>query len=196
MLHASAVRLDEGLLLFIGDSGAGKSTLAGNFHQMGNPAISDDCVWIKEGRNQIVAVPSYDGLRLWEDSLDVLFSSERNISTMAHYSTKKRVSLNESDTLMRRKGCHILSVVVLSPPRHPASDYGIMLDPVPRREAFIEIANQTFQLDSYDYNERSPQMQTLGSLLTTVPTFRLSVPHDYALLPTVRRRILDAVLVA
>jgi hypothetical protein len=63
LLHASAVRLEQGLLLFIGESGAGKSTLAGNFHQFGMPAVSDDCVWLRESKVEIEAVPTYGGLR-------------------------------------------------------------------------------------------------------------------------------------
>jgi hypothetical protein len=193
MLHASAVTFEQGLILFIGESGAGKSTLAGNFHRAGNPAVSDDCIWVKEYKDQIIAVPSYVGLRLWEDSLQVLFSSNHNTHLIAHYSTKKRVAFNKTDILKFRKGCPVLSVIVLDPPSQ-TSNPGIRLDPISFREAFIEIANESFQLDSFDRNERSSHMQTLALIATKVPTFRLSMPRDYELLPVVRQKILEIVL--
>lgn len=190
MLHASAIRFEDGLVLFIGNSGAGKSTLAGNFHLLGNPAVSDDCVCIEMERNEIVAIPSYGGLRLWEDSLQVLFSAKQNTQLMSHYSAKKRVQLNDSGTVKGQNGRQILAVFLLSPQRS-SSELDINLEVIPRREGFIEIANQTFQLDSYDYSERNPQMQALALLVKRVPMYRLFMPHDYALLPKVRQRILE-----
>jgi hypothetical protein len=192
MFHASAVQHEQGLLLFIGDSGTGKSTLAGNFHQAGNPAISDDCLWIKENQDQIVAVPSYGGLRLWEDSLGVLFAVEQDTQSMAHYSSKKRVPLNENDLLRFGKGVPVLAVIVLSPPSDkPISE--IALDRLSHRETFIAMMKQTFQLDLSDLKRISRHMQALGRIVPRLPSFRLSMPRDYDLLPVVRQKILEKV---
>ena len=193
MLHASAVRLEQGLILFIGDSGAGKSTLAGNFHQMGNPVISDDCVWIKEDKNQIVAVPSYGGLRLWEDSLQVLFASEASIHSMAHYSSKKRVTFHENESLVSGTGFPVLAVILLSP-SDQISASEVVLDKLSRRETFIAMLKQTFQLDLRDLERMTRLMQTLGCIVPMLPAFRLSMPRDYGLLPIVRQKILETVL--
>jgi energy-coupling factor transporter ATP-binding protein EcfA2 len=193
MLHASAVRLEEGVILFIGDSGAGKSTLAGNFHQAGIPIISDDCVWVKESQTGIVAVPSYGGLRLWDDSLAALFAGEKNIHPMAHYSAKKRVSLNGSDIHECRKGVQILAMIMLSPPDN-TSVPDVILDWLPLREAFITLMKQSFQLNVMDRDRIKRHSSAIGSIVSSLPAYRLSMPRDYALLPLARQKILETVL--
>lgn len=193
MVHASATRLKNGLILFLGDSGAGKSTLAGNFHQAGQPAVSDDCIWIKEGKTAIKAIPTYGGLRLWEDSLDILFPSEQNIDPVAHYSAKKRVSLKENDFPRFSKGIPILAVFVLSPIGDtPVSE--INLDRLSQREAFIALMKQSFQLNVLDIKRLKRHMGALGRIVPRIPAYRLSMPHDYDLLPLVRQKILEKVL--
>jgi len=193
MLHASAVQLEQGLLLFIGDSGVGKSTLAGDFHQAGQPVVSDDCLWVKENKDQILAVPSYGGLRLWEDSLSVLFAAEQDTHSMAHYSTKKRVPLNENELLRFGRGIPVLAVIVISPPgQTPVSE--VILDQLSRREAFIAMMKQTFQLNLMDLERMACHVQALGRIVPRLPSFRLSMPRDYDLLPVVRQKILEAVL--
>lgn len=193
MIHASAVRLEHGLLLFIGDSGTGKSTLAGNFHQEGQPVVSDDSLWIKEGKNAIKAIPSYGGLRLWEDSLQVLFPEEQNTQSVAHYSTKKRVPIKESDARKSMKGIPILAVIVLSPiSGTPVSE--ITLERLSNREAFIALMKQSFQLDVLDMKRMTRHIRALGRIVPQIPAYRLSMPHDYALLPLARQKILETVL--
>jgi len=193
MLHASAVQLERGLLLFIGDSGAGKSTLAGDFHQMGQPVVSDDCLWVKEEGDQVLAVPSYGGLRLWEDSLEVLFAAQEDARSMAHYSAKKRVSLRESDLSEFSNGIPVLAVIALSPPDQTPSSK-IILERLSHREAFIALLKQTFQLDVTDLDRMTRHMRALGDLVPRLPAYRLTMKHDYALLPLVRHKILERVL--
>lgn len=191
MLHASAVRVEQGLLLFIGDSGAGKSTLAGNFHRAGNLAVSDDCLWVKEDEEQVVAVPGYGGLRLWGDSLDALFSGRGATGSVAHYSVKRRVYLDDKLGI-DSSSIPVLAVIMLSQPSQ-ASSSAISLERLSHREAFIAILKQTFQLDLKDHKRMTRHARALGRMVPRLPSFRLSMPHDYNFLPQVRQTILDAV---
>jgi energy-coupling factor transporter ATP-binding protein EcfA2 len=193
LVHASAVRLKQGLLIFIGESGAGKSTLAGHFHQAGQPTISDDSILIKPYRNQIRAIPSYGGLRLWPDSLKELFEPAHTTQPVAHYTEKKRVQLESNDLLRLQKGLPILALIVLSPADQDP-DPEISLTPLSSREAFIELAKQSFQLDMRDSKRTAKRMQILGEIVPRFKTFRLHSPHDYSLLDRVRQLILDTVL--
>lgn len=191
ILHASAALHDKGLLVFLGDSGVGKSTLAGDFHLAGMPAVSDDCLWIKESRRRIVGVPSYANLRLWEDSAEVLFAS-KEFRSIAHYSAKKRLLFDEQGFPDQTKGYPVLAVIALSLPGSP-SEQEIALSPLSPQEAYIEFIKHTFQLFMNDPEKISRHMETLGQLVPRLPVFRLSIPHDYDLLPAVRRAILEQV---
>lgn len=192
MVHASAVRFEHGLILFLGDSGVGKSTLAGNFHQLGNPIVSDDCLMLKEGKNGIKGIPTYGGVRLWNDSLEVLFPPEQGVDPVAHYSTKKRVALDEKDALKLRKGLPVLAMFVLFP-RDPVLGSEITLERLSNREAFITLMKQTFQLDVHDLKRIERHMRRLGRIVSKLPAYRLSMPHKYELLPLVRKKILQTV---
>ena len=190
MIHASAIMFGNGLILFLGDSGSGKSTLAGNFHKAGNPVISDDCLWIKEGKSSIKGVPSYEGLRLWDDSLDALFPSEQKTDSMAQYSSKKRVCFDEYEIPRFCKNIPVLAVFVISPHfRNEVSE--VRLDRLTHRDAFIALMKQSFHLDILDVKRIKRHMQALGRIVPILPFYRLSIPHDYDLLPFVHQQIVD-----
>jgi hypothetical protein len=191
MIHASAVALEPGFVLFMGDSGSGKSTLAGEFHRAGQPVVADDCLWIKDAGCQIESVPSYGGLRLWPDSLEHLFSSWQQTTRMAHYTPKRRLALREGATSLFEQGRPALAMLVLSPLQISS---GVILERLSPRDAFIAVLKQTFQLDLTDLERVSRHAQALGCIIPRLKAFRLSLPHDYALLPLVRQKILDTVL--
>lgn len=192
MVHASAVRIDDGAILFLGDSGSGKSTLAANFHQAGQRALSDDCIWMREHGRAVEVVPSYGGVRLWEDSLDVLFPSQAT-EPMAHYSAKKRISLETENSPASSIWLKVLALFVLAVP-NPNAKPQINIQLLAKREAFIALVKQCFQLDVMDVKRVERQMDTIGRMIPFLPAFHLTIPHDYDLLPQVRQKILEAVL--
>lgn len=194
MLHASAVELESGGLIFIGNSGSGKSTLAGNFHQAGQPVLADDCVRIVESPGAVRAVPTYGGLRLWEDSLNVLFTLGQENKSLAHYSAKKRVVLDRNDQVGMRGGIPILSVVVLAPPDSRPGEPPVSLDRLSFREVFIHLLKQTFQLDVRNPDKIGWLVHSLGRIAVRLPTYQLRMPRDYTLLELVRQKILEKVM--
>ena len=85
----------------------------------------------------------------------------------------------------------VLAVVVLSP---AVDSLEVKLEKLPHREAFIAMLKQTFQLNPTDLERMTRHAQALGRIVPRLRAFRLSMPHDYALLPLVRQKILEAVL--
>lgn len=67
-LHASAVHYEDGVVLFCGRSGAGKSTTATALQKQGYKIFSDDVCVLKEIDGQLMVLPSYPMMKLWEDS--------------------------------------------------------------------------------------------------------------------------------
>ena len=75
LLHASAIILDEELVLFMGPSGAGKSSMAAELHRNGYLLYSDDvCVLLPpmEGMDKAFAVSSYPMMKLWRDTIHAI----------------------------------------------------------------------------------------------------------------------------
>jgi hypothetical protein len=191
MLHASAVQLSGGVVLLIGDSGTGKSTLAANFQQAGNPVLSDDCIWVKESKEQLTTVPSYKGLRLWNDSLEVLFGMNPDTYSMAHYSNKKRIYL-EGDEHSKKDDDHSLRATIVLSPLKQGMSSEISLERLSQSETFISILRQTFQLNLWDQEGMRKHMLVLGKMVPMFNAFRLMMPHEYTLLPQIRKKVLAA----
>lgn len=69
-LHASAVVIQDKLVLVAGDSGAGKSTTTAGLAKNGYPIFSDDIVVLQKGESNDVSVTaSYPMIKLWDDTL-------------------------------------------------------------------------------------------------------------------------------
>jgi hypothetical protein len=192
ILHASAVSIENCAIIFLGDSGTGKSTLAGNFHQSGQPIISDDCLLIKDDETGLKAVSTYNGLRLWDDSLEMLFPAGSKIDSMAQYSAKKRVLLDTKDPYISQNSFPVAAMFVLSPPENGPGEK-IVLERLSSRDEFIAMMKQSFHLDVFDMMRIERYMQALGRIVPKLPAFQLTICHDYDLLPIARQKIFEAV---
>lgn len=72
-LHASAVVVDGGAVLFAGPSSIGKSTLAAAFQQQGYPILADDvCAVSADGADVARVIPGFPRIKLWTDALNKL----------------------------------------------------------------------------------------------------------------------------
>ncbi len=195
MLHASAVSFPDGVVLFIGSTGEGKSTLAGYFHQSGNQAISDDCVRILDDQGAVKVIPSYGGLRLWQDARQFLFPAVQDTAPMAHYSSKQRLLLDPEIPAALENSSQaypILAVIVLSSSGESSDAAPVRLETIPRRQAFIDAMQQTFLLDVTDRQRYTRLMQSLGETVLKLRFFKLTLPHRFDALPQARQLILDA----
>ena len=69
-LHASAVKVGEGCVAFLGRSGIGKSTLAMAFRQRGYPVLTDDLSVVTfDDAQRALVTPGYPQAKLWRDTL-------------------------------------------------------------------------------------------------------------------------------
>lgn len=71
-LHASAMEMGNGAVLFAGVSGAGKSTIAAALLERGYRLLADDVTGIVIDGGDPTALPAFPALRLWADVLECL----------------------------------------------------------------------------------------------------------------------------
>jgi hypothetical protein len=70
-LHASALEVNGGCVLFAGTSGSGKSTVAAAFHGRGYTLAADDiCAIALDDAGHPVVHPGYRHLKLWADAVE------------------------------------------------------------------------------------------------------------------------------
>jgi hypothetical protein len=139
-------------------------------------------------QDRITCVPSYAGLRLWPESITALFEQEPELHTMAHYTDKKRVLMNQSSV----EGSYSLdSIYVLDVPAEVENDGVVTIVPLSSSEAIFEIIKHTFQLDVTDKQRLGQAFKRYEWLARSVSFFRLSYPRDHSFLPNVHTAILN-----
>ena len=187
-LHASAVQTASGACAFIGPSGRGKSTLAAAFHLIGYPVLCDDCLLLKDHPDQVLVEPAYPGLRLWDDGCGVFFGDMQSTLPVSHYTSKRRISTQESDDigcLPLRRVYSLVGYEEEDPLTYP------LIEPLSMRDAFMELVGCAFRLDLTDQAMILRQMRVLERVAKEVPVKRLRLPEDLGMLPAACELILQ-----
>ena len=189
-LHASAIHTSRGVVAFAGPAGSGKSTLAGSFVKLGYPFISDDCLRLKERDQNIYAIPAYPGFRLWEDAEKFLFGGNGNHKSVAHYTSKLRVSVERKPDTYSEEPQPFLRLydIVRSPETEENSD--IVIKKLSPRESFMALIRSAFRLDITDRSMLTRQFGFLKRVVSKISIRQLSFPREFKLLPSVCGSIL------
>lgn len=196
VLHASAVATDQGGIAFIGSSGQGKSTLAASFYQQGFPLITDDGLVIEEANGQLMAVPSYPGLRLWEDSIKAIFQNEKlRVARVAEYTSKARVNVDNGTSKFSSNYIPLKCIYTLPEPGEEQSvneKTEFKIDMIAPRQAFLELYHHAFHsLRLGCRTELARDFKNIGRIADTIPVFRLSYPYKLPLLSQLMKAILN-----
>ena len=203
VLHCSAVASRGGALVFTGKTGQGKSTLAATLALRGCPLLSDDSLLLRPAERQIMAFPSYPSLRLWPEDTRLFEQLGAEISDVAHYTSKKRLRMDAShgsfaEMPVKTTALYILANAAagldgLLPHSCPDADgdAAIAIRKLSAREAFMELVQNSIQMDRVERVSLKAQSEKLAVLANAIPAFRLSYPHDHALLPKVVDTVLE-----
>lgn len=187
VLHASAVAIDGGAVAFAGETGQGKSTLAGSFCRAGAPLVTDDFLVVEETPSELSVIPTYGGLRLWDDAASAVAVASAELPNVAHFSDKKRISLAEHQLPFCSGPVPLERIYLLGDDVPEVSMIGI--EPIPARAAMMELTRYAFHLDLSVSAVREAEFSRLGKLAAAVPVYRLSYPRRWDELPTVQAAI-------
>lgn len=186
-LHASAVVVGGDAVAFAGKTGLGKSTLAASFAAAGFPALTDDCLIVKEEGGQFLAVPAYSSLRLWKDSANALGGDLGRRHRVAAYSQKIRVNGSTSKIPFRGDPAPLRCVYLLET---RAARREVLIETLSERDAFIALVRLAFRLDPYDRGHLANEMDRLARLSRTVSVRLLRVPRRLENLSSVHAAVL------
>jgi hypothetical protein len=75
-LHASAAVINGYAVAFVGGGGAGKSTIVAALARGGRRILSDDIAILEEASGTFRIKPSYPHIRLWPNSVSILFGTK------------------------------------------------------------------------------------------------------------------------
>ena len=187
VLHASAVRTPRGAVAFVGGPRAGKSTLTAGLGLRGWRSMTDDGVMVVARRDRLLAVPSYPGVRLWHAAADRLaLGGGRSV---AHDANKERLVLTDSRVAFSRGAARLRRIYLLAR-RGLRAGGGVLLEPMSRRQATVELVKYTFCLEADDRDRLADQFAQLSRQTGLVDVRRLSAPRAVSGLDRVRDAIL------
>lgn len=113
ILHASAIDIGQGAVVFLGQSGAGKSTLAAGFLEKGYQLLADDLSVISVSPNQQVQVfPALAQVRLWSDVLQQLDYDRHTMRKVWNKEDKYTRHITEN---MARRPSQLCAIYQLEP---------------------------------------------------------------------------------
>lgn len=196
ILHAGAVVLENRKTVgIIGASGWGKSTLMSSFYQQGAELITDDCLLIEFRDNNVLGIPNYSGIRLYDDSASAVFGDQYQVSPMAHYSVKQRVLLEIDKAVDLVRSIQLDALFLLDDPVNCRSIDEVSVTTVRGMNELMALVGQTFVLDVTDKILMAKQFRYCGALLDSgLPMFKLRYPRDHTKLPDVRSAVEDATI--
>jgi hypothetical protein len=184
-LHAGAVRVPGGAAGFLGEAGQGKSTLVASFTHAGFALMSDDCLALASNGEAGEALGSYPGIRLWPDVIPSLCGASPRLSSVAHYSDKRRLGPS-ADLAFCAGPVPLRRLYVLD----VAEGDEAAVDRMDPREATLELVTSTYRLGDESAGDLEREFSILTRLVSRRLVRRLRVPQDLGRLAEAR----DAVL--
>ena len=174
-LHASAIEINGGLVLFCGESGAGKSTTVSALKQWGYKIFSDDvCVLRYTADGSIEAFSSYPMVKLWEDSYQKL-----NLDAENHSDGKLRPELPKYANYFHPEfNTHAKTVKSIFVLQKQKAATEVSLQKLDNLKAFATVQNQTYRnLQLNAMGKRTDHFLMINKLITQAETFSITRPE-------------------
>jgi hypothetical protein len=135
-LHAGAVELAGGAVAVAGGPRAGKSTVLAALALRGATVLTDDVAPLLDRGGTLHVHPSYPRIRLWEDSVELLFGSRDALPRLTPTWEKRYLDVHERARFERRPSA-LHGIFVLGERSRAASAPRVRL--LSRRDAFTAV---------------------------------------------------------
>jgi hypothetical protein len=167
--HGSAVRWEDRAVAFLGPSGAGKSTLAAAAVTLGGAELlADDHVALEERGSELIAHPSYAGVRMLPDAARALFGRDQQAGAKEHIPIAGA-----------RAGVPLRAIHLLAP---EADGNDARIERLGWRDALVGVAAHLDRLDPFDRPALTREMDGLERLVRLARVSRLVIGHRGGLL--------------
>jgi hypothetical protein len=186
VFHGSAVALEPGAVVFVGESGRGKSTLAASFAMHGIGFLTDDGLVLRPSDNGYLVEPSHPSIRLWDDSGEALVEIGANITPPVTYTSKTRFLAGDHLRFCNRpRPLHRIYFL------GDDSSENISFARMRPAEAMIELLKHSFLLDPEGQTRLTSHFEQIARLAQLPISYRLDFPRRYEAIDQVRAAIMS-----
>ncbi len=186
VLHASAVRVGDAAVAFVGSSGMGKSTLAAALCELGRSLVSDDLLRVDRAQDGVVVYPGGTENRLRQNARELALAAPPEA---VHETADGRLALRQrtfTDGVLPLAAC-----VVPHPSRDVTSVHAVRLRP---SAALLRLSHYPRVLGWTDPASTAHTFQALADLAERVPVFEAAIPWGPPFADGVLRDLLRTVL--
>lgn len=187
-LHASAVAVGDRAIALLGPEGAGKSTTAAAFSRMGYPVLADDIVALSERGETVRVQPAYPQLRLWPESVALLYGAVDALPLLTPTWDKRALDLTQNGCRFEQRPLPLAAIYVLAE-RSP--DPEPLIDGLQGRESLMTLLANTYVGYLLDATMRGREFESLGRLVSRVPVRRVVPSTDPAQVSRLCDRVVD-----
>jgi hypothetical protein len=174
-LHASAVAIEDRAVAFVGPPGAGKSTTAAACSKMGHAVLSDDISALEERDGLFYLVPAHPQLRLWPESVKLLYGRAEALPRFNPKWDKRSLTLGDPGARFENRAFPLGAIYILSDRRPSPAPY---VEPLRSQAALLSLVADTYANKVLDRDMRACEFEVLGRLAASVPIRRLFPPSD------------------
>jgi hypothetical protein len=185
VLHGSSVVVGSHLVAFLGGTGSGKSTFAASMHGAGYPLLGDDAVVISAKGGVLHGEAVYPSLRLYRQSIEQVFDRDVETSPMAFYSDKLHVAAPDFGNPEPEQ--YPLGAIFFM-----SEGDAIMLETTYPSDACFGLVENSFAFDPNDQTSAAQRMAQAARVVSAIPCYELTYPHDFGQLGEVRAQALAA----
>ncbi|MGD1806011.1 hypothetical protein ACP6PL_11305 [Dapis sp. BLCC M126] len=172
LLHASAVKIGEQVVIFAGPPGAGKSTTAAAFAKCGYTVLADDMVAIKlDATGKAMVVPGFPQIKIWPSTARGLDYNLSALPTLFPGSRKRVIRQIENFPVKHFPLTHMFIL---------GEGENLKITPMEGTEAFFNLT-RFFPLPSsiLQGNARERHLQECIQLLREVDIWQLENPQNF-----------------
>ena len=168
-LHASVVAVGDHGIALAGPAGAGKSTTAACFAAMGHSVLADDIAALVQHDEIVHVQPAYPQLRLWPDSVAMLYGTPDALPRLTPTWDKRALALSPRGAFAQHS-LPLRAVYLLGEQRdRPAT----VFDEVVGAQCFLALLGNTYVGYLLDATMRQHEFESLARLVATVPVRRV-----------------------
>lgn len=136
-LHASAIRIGDVAIALVGPQGAGKSTTAASFATAGYSVLTDDCAPIRDCGDAFHIIPAYPRIRLWPESVEILFGSPEALPRITSTWDKRYLELGSIVHRFEPEPVVLAAIYFLHPRTLDPS--APVIEPQPPRDGLVQL---------------------------------------------------------
>lgn len=176
ILHANAVNVEGGAVVFLGSSGIGKSTISLALHDKGYCLISDDVLSIEVKDYNITIFPSFPRIKLWPDVITEYINENPELAPQLFSNTDKRSYMvkTDFDLPLPLKAIYIMEL---------ANNTNI--ENINSEDSVMGLIKNSYLYGFFENDDVAQNLRDCAKIVNHIPVKKLRIQHSFDNIPQI-----------